>query len=219
MEVLARVASNSISDLHKAKTSCRDFLQASNDDYIYQHVSMAKIPLIPWFITEKESSFLKRCRESGNSESLYREGMVEYFSSSNIDSGLESLRKACEKGHEDAKYVYGMILICSGEDEELKRKGLEILRFLRVSKCIKRCRKRVESFVWSMWIRNRVVRNRRPLCHHGSRKMNKFSRGWPLVNEDEEEEDDGGGIGVSYQFRKLDPSALVSLLTSSAKSH
>lgn len=194
MEVLARVASGSVSDLYKAKISCRDFLHAGDDDFVYQHVSMDKFPLIPWFISDKESSFLRRCRESGNSESLYREGMVQYFSSLQINSGLESLRKASENGHKDAKYVYGMILICS-EDEEQRKQGLELLRFLRMSRCIKRCRKRAERFFWSMWIRNRVVRNLQPLCHsstcdNNSRRLLKFSRGWPSLNEDEDDDDD-----------------------------
>lgn len=198
MEVFARVASGSVSDLCKAKISCRDFLHAADHDYVYQHVSMEKFPLIPWFTSDKESSFLRRCKESGNSESLYREGMVEYFSSLKLKSGLDCLRKASQKGHKDAKYVYGMILICS-EEEELRKQGLELLRSLTMSKCIKRCRKRVKSFIWSMWVRNRVDRNRRPLCHSHTydnrRLLQSFSRGWPSLNEDE---DDGVDISCEY---------------------
>ncbi|XP_054821363.1 F-box protein At2g35280-like [Prosopis cineraria] len=196
MEVLARVASGSVSDLYKAKICCREFLHAADDDYVYEHVSLEKFPVIPWFITEKEFSFLKRCKESGNSESLYREGMVEYFSSLNLKSGLESLRLASQKGHKDAKYVYGMILICS-DDEEQRKQGLQLLRFLRMSKCIRRSRNRVKKFIWSMWVRNRVVRDRRPLCHFhkfdNSRRLHSISRGWPPFEEDD-------GIDISCEY-------------------
>lgn len=193
MEVLKRVASASVSDLNKAKLICRDFLDAAENDYIYQHVSMEKFPLIPWFISDKEFSFLKRCRESGNSESLYREGMVEYFSSLKVNSGLENLKMAAQNGHKEAKYVYAVILMCS-EDEELRKQGLEILRFLRISKCVRKCRKKVERFIWSMWVKNRAVRNRQPLCCFracgGHGRLQTISGGWPSVNEEEDDDVD-----------------------------
>lgn len=199
IEVLAKVASGSVSDLYKAKTCCREFLHASDDDYIYEHVSLDKFPQIPWFTTDKEISFLKRCKESGNLESIYREGMIEYFSSLKLNTGLESLRKASQKGHKDAMYVYGMIMICS-QDEEQRKHGLQLLRFLKMSKCIKRSRKRVKNFIWSMWIRNHLVRIGRPLCQyhafHTSLRLQNISGGWPSLNE--EEEDDGIDLSCEY---------------------
>ncbi|KAK4256623.1 hypothetical protein QN277_006326 [Acacia crassicarpa] len=206
MEVLARVASGSVSDLYKAKVCCREFLHASDNDYVYEHVSLEKFPLIPWFVTDKEFSFLKRCKESGNSESLYRDGMVEYFSSLNLNSGLESLRMASQKGHKDANYVYGMILICS-DDEGERKQGLQLLRFLKMSKCIKRSRKRVKSFIWSMWVRNRLVRIPRPLCQFHT--FQNVSRGWPSLNE---EEDDGIDVSCEYCIGDYELSLFCGLL-------
>ncbi|KAJ1400856.1 F-box-like domain superfamily [Sesbania bispinosa] len=108
VEVVATVASHSFNDLHNMKKCCRDFLDAAEDNLVWQRVSLDKFPLIQWNPNDKVSSFLKRCRESENMESLYREGLLEYFGcpSGNID-GLRSLKIAAQKGHKEAKYVYG----------------------------------------------------------------------------------------------------------------
>ncbi|OIW19595.1 hypothetical protein TanjilG_18405 [Lupinus angustifolius] len=192
VEIMAKVASASVLDLCKVKLSCKDFLHASEDDYVYQHVSMDKFALVPlpWFINEKESSFLKRCKDSGNSEITYREGMVEYFSSLKIDSGLDNLKKATLQGHVDSKYVYSMILMCSKEEKENKV-GFDLFCSLRTSTCVMRCRKRVKSFIRSMWVNNHVVRsNQECLCHSSTceskERLKKLSRMSLLIQDEDD---------------------------------
>jgi hypothetical protein len=82
VEIVGKVASHSMADLCKVKLSCKEFLSASEDGYVYQRASIDKFALVPlmWFKGEKETSFLKRCKESGNLEILYREGMEQYMS-------------------------------------------------------------------------------------------------------------------------------------------
>ena len=163
VEVVASVASHSFTDLHNMKLCCKDLLDATKDNYVFQQVSLDKFPLIQWLPNEKESSFLKRCRESQNLESLYREGLRECLGNGNID-GLESLNMAAQKGHKEAKYVYGMILLCS-QDEELIKQGLKHMHFLRKSRCVIRTRNKVEQLAQFMWINNRkLVANQKPLC-------------------------------------------------------
>lgn len=181
VEIMAKVASASVLDLCKVKLSCKQFLHAAEDDYVYQHASMDKFALVPlpWFTREKETSFLKRCRESGNSEISYREGMVEYFSSLRVELGLEKLKKAALEGHEDSKYVRCMLLM-SSEDGQERKHGLDLFRSLKTSTCVKRCRKRVKSFIGSMWVHNPLVpRNWDSLCHSstcdGSGKLHNVS--------------------------------------------
>src|ERR1044072_9443929 len=79
VEVVATVASRSFIDLHNIKMCCKDFLDATEDSYIWQRVSLDTFPLIQWFPNDKIKSFLDRCREHGNIESLYREGLRKYF--------------------------------------------------------------------------------------------------------------------------------------------
>ncbi|KAH1117450.1 hypothetical protein GLYMA_17G083900v4 [Glycine max] len=141
VEVVARVASDSIVDLRNMKQS---------------------------------SCFLKCCRESGNIESLYREGLLKFFNYPNGNiNGLGDLKTAALKGHIEAKYVYGMILLCSHDDESRKQ-GLEHMRFLRKFKCIIKCRNKVKQLVDDLWKGNgMLVRNQTPLC-----RSKKTCKGW-----------------------------------------
>ncbi|GLT69072.1 hypothetical protein SLA2020_412520 [Shorea laevis] len=92
MEVLAKVASASFTDLFKAKLSCKDFYRLAEDDYVFQHVSLKEFPLV-WCTREELLYFLRRCKESGNPDALFREGIYGYFSSKNPKPGLDSWRK------------------------------------------------------------------------------------------------------------------------------
>ena len=57
--------------------SCRNFLEASKDTFVMKNISIEKFPTIPWWqVKDEVSSFLKACKESGNPEVLYRQGMV-----------------------------------------------------------------------------------------------------------------------------------------------
>ncbi|MED6130288.1 hypothetical protein PIB30_000189 [Stylosanthes scabra] len=158
VEIFGKVASQSIVDLCKVKLSCKEFQKAAENDHVYQHASMENFALVPlpWFTQQKKSWFLKRCRESGNLEISYREGMMEYFSYGQFDQGLENLRKAAMNGHDEGKYVYSMILMSGGDKEEIKQ-GLQLFHSLKASTCIRRCRKRVNSFVRSMWLKDNPV--------------------------------------------------------------
>jgi hypothetical protein len=67
VDIVGKISTISMADSCKIKLSCNDFLNSSVDHYVYQHVSLDKFALIPhsWFTDEKETMFLRRCRESG----------------------------------------------------------------------------------------------------------------------------------------------------------
>jgi hypothetical protein len=198
MEVLAKVASVSCTDLFKAKLSCKDFYVLAEDDYIFQHVSLKEFPLV-WCTRDKVLSFLRRCKENGNSDALFREGICGYFSSKNQRPGLEFLEKASEKGHVEASYIYGLILICSGG--QLKQQGLQLLSSLIIDKLgglrIKECRRRVKDYIQSLWINNNIVRDEEPYSHRETcsnygRTPNSLTAkraGWLSGNYIEDEDD------------------------------
>ncbi|AES92025.1 F-box plant protein, putative [Medicago truncatula] len=127
---VAKVASRSMIDLCKIKLSCKEFLNASEDDYVYQHAAMDN-----------------RCRESGNLEIIYREGMVQYFSTLMVDLGLKNLKKTALEGHHEAKYVYSMLLMANCDDDEGRKLGFDLFDELKNSTgiTIVGCRKRVKS--------------------------------------------------------------------------
>ena len=70
LDIVGNVVTFSMAYFCKIKLSCKDFLNASTDHYVYQHASLDKFHLIPlaWFTDENETTFLRRCRESGNLE-------------------------------------------------------------------------------------------------------------------------------------------------------
>ncbi|XP_057969606.1 putative F-box protein At1g67623 [Malania oleifera] len=205
-EVLARVASSSLTDLCNAKLSCRDFLGAADDNYIFEHASMEKFPVAPWPVSEEASSFLRRCKECGNAEALYREGMVEYFSKMGVDSGLEYLKRAAEKGHVEASYVYGIILLCTGGQPN--QRSLELLSGITKSLMVKsrksrtnirECRRRIQAIIWSIWIKNYIIPPQMPRVDHAKTCMRK-GKAWqdcerPMIGTEWEEdrEEEGGG--------------------------
>ncbi|XP_057418889.1 uncharacterized protein LOC130713107 [Lotus japonicus] len=201
VEVVATVAAHSFVDLHTIKLCCKDFLDAAEDNYVWQRVSLDMFPLIQWFPNSKETSFLNRCRECGNIESLYREGLQKFFDYPNgkINNGLEILKVAAEKGHNKAKYVYGMISLCS-ENDEVRKQGLEYMHFLRKLKCVVSCRKKVKQLLKSVWKNNVVlVRNSRPLCN-----VNSTCKGW-RVKKDRwvllDDDDDDGDMSLCEYCR------------------
>ncbi|XP_057720626.1 putative F-box protein At1g67623 [Arachis stenosperma] len=183
VEIVASVASHSIIDLHNVKKSCKDLLEAVEDNYVYRRVSLDKFSFIPRFSNDKELLFLKRCKENQNTESLYREGLRECLWNGNAE-GLRLLDMAAKEGHKEAKYVYGIILLYSSrQDEKLIELGLRHLRFLRESKCIVRTRKKVEEFVRIiMWKNNGMiiswVNRKLPLC-----PFKNTCRGWRVKKE------------------------------------
>ncbi|KAL5068562.1 hypothetical protein RYX36_019449 [Vicia faba] len=192
LEMLISVTSQSFVDFYNMKLCCRDFFEIAEEEekYVLQKVSINQFPLIQWFPNKKELSFLTRCMESGNIESLFREGFLKYFSYPNGNiGGFERLKTAAQKGHKEAIYIYGMILLCS-KNYESRKEGLKHMRSLRRSKCIMITRKKVEYLTGSLWKNNDLLaRNETPLCDSkdtckGWRvKKNK----WLLLNDEDDD--------------------------------
>ncbi|KAK0598393.1 hypothetical protein LWI29_034240 [Acer saccharum] len=159
IDVLTRVASSSVADLFNVERSCKDLLEVGNDNYVLQHACMDCFPIAPWPVSDKASLFLRRCRESGNAEALFRQGMFEYFTLLETKSGLMLLQRAAHKGHIEATYIVGILLLSlSHGDNRLRRRGLNLLSCLKRRRCFKvgECRKRVKRVVSSLWIHNNV---------------------------------------------------------------
>ncbi|KAF7837832.1 putative F-box protein [Senna tora] len=200
VDIFAKVASHSSTDLFNLKFCSKTFLDASQDNYIYQQVSLQKFPFIHWLpITHHQSSFLDRCKECGNLESLFRQGMLQFFSHIQFDQaqGFLTLQKAAREGHEEAMYVVALILLCGLEEDGLERQrklsqALQYLRFLRMSKCVVRCRTRFQSCLREMWLHNGViVGGNKFLCDSTTcEKGWRIKRGrWELLDDEDDEND------------------------------
>ncbi|WJX75040.1 hypothetical protein P8452_58615 [Trifolium repens] len=103
--------------------------------------------------------------------------------------GREKLKIAAEGGYNIAKYVYGMIMLCS-ENDESRNEGIKHIRYLRMNKCLFYCRRRMyerHSYFWSP--NGMLVRNQTPVC-----KSRPACGGWRLkkglwVIQDDEDDD------------------------------
>ncbi|KAK9056341.1 hypothetical protein SSX86_027431 [Deinandra increscens subsp. villosa] len=189
VDVLGRVASSSFTDLFNVKLSCKDLLEPTEDDFIYQSVSIDKFSQPHWIPPcTKVRSFLTSCFNKGNPESLFRKGMVDYFNLVDIESGLKYLKIAAEKGHPEATYVYGMILLSGGDKSS--QEGLNVLNSLRYSRSsywnVQDSRDKVYSILSHMWIYNLITLEKvKTSCQKRDHVIRFERRGWSL-DEDKE---------------------------------
>ncbi|XP_022728748.1 putative F-box protein At1g67623 [Durio zibethinus] len=153
-EILRHAASNSLYDFVNLKLSCKAFFGASNYNYIFENISMEQYLTLGG--CKSQRVFFNLCKDAGNPEALYWEGMRHCFSLWQTDSGLRYLKKAVEKGHVEAIYSYGIILICLGG--ELRKQGLQVLSSLNLTASIKRsfkiasCRSKTQKLLSLMWV-------------------------------------------------------------------
>ncbi|GMP69915.1 hypothetical protein CsSME_00028994 [Camellia sinensis var. sinensis] len=204
VEVLGRIASSSFTDFFNAKLSSKILNEAADDNYIYQQMSLEKFPVVPWRVTTEASCFLNKCKESGNPEALYRQGVVDYFSLMRIESGLESLNRAASSGHGGALYVLSIIFLFS-EDDEFKKQGIRILSSIHKSKptsgkrrLIRECRDKLREIVRMIWVVNPLVQKQRPstccairdndVDRHERLGRRRRRRGWESDDEDDDDE-------------------------------
>lgn len=155
VRVLALVASKSLTDLVNAKLSCKYLLEISEDDFIFEKVSIDKFRILPWWkMTNPVSMFLKRCEESGNPEWLYVLGLYEFFSLSKTNYGSSCLKRAADKGHVKSSYIYSIILICCGGEQ--KEQGLKLLASLKRFRTTE-FRMKIRQDFQRIWIRNIIT--------------------------------------------------------------
>ncbi|WJX24298.1 hypothetical protein P8452_13421 [Trifolium repens] len=177
-DIITIVGSNSVADLHSFKMSSKFHSGIANDRYVLNKVSLDRSPNIqfPWEPNENALAFLKRCEESGNPEALWSEGLREFFNYPMGNwMGREKLRIAAEGGYNLAKYAYGLIMLCS-ENDESRIEGIKHLRYLRMNHCILHCRRRMTEIQHYFWRNNgMLVRNQTLVC-----KSTPGCGGWRL---------------------------------------
>ncbi|XP_047320320.1 putative F-box protein At1g67623 [Impatiens glandulifera] len=184
INVLAFLGGSSHSELLKAKTICKTFNRLSQDDYIYERVSLQDIDVVSWHINKEQSIFLERCANSHNSEALYRNGVVEYFSGKNYKLGLEYIEKATNLGHVGALYVFGVISLFG--NSELMKKGVEILNHEMLKGKLWKCRGELIEIINKLWVNIPISMKNVVVCcsiHNDNQK--KWKSTWPVNDNDD----------------------------------
>ncbi|KAL0456849.1 UNVERIFIED_CONTAM: hypothetical protein Slati_1024100 [Sesamum latifolium] len=203
IEILSRIAKSSFTDIHNAKLSCKDFHEATEDTHVYRHMSLDDFPLVPWNpLSEKQQSFLTKCKECQNPEIMYRQGVLDYFTGKRPESALGHLQRASNANHIGALYVTCIILLFSGDDE-LKAAGVRSMAFLKKSNNVRRKlkehRDKLKNMLMRMWVENPALR-RRPVCCT-RRDNHRRKRGW--VDFDVEEDVHCEGCSADCEIRFL----------------
>lgn len=176
-EVVGRIAAGSFDGLYSLKLCSKDFLQAMKDNCVFQKVTLEKFPYSDWFLSDKKTLFLKRCMDSGNLKSLYREGLQQLFGYKRRNTtGILLLDMDVAKGHIEAKYVVGMLLLrCT--DEECRKQGIRHMNFFGNNKCVTTCRKNLQQKIRFMWFNNGVVvRTKSHMCNSKT-----ICEGWRMI--------------------------------------
>ncbi|KAI8544530.1 hypothetical protein RHMOL_Rhmol08G0304500 [Rhododendron molle] len=100
------------------------------------------------------------------------------------NQGFENLRRATEKGHAEATYVYGILLLCMGGEPIVH--GLNLLNTMekintsssksggRGFNIFQECWEKIKSIFGSMWINNHVVDRRISSCRHPKEVVTVF---------------------------------------------
>ncbi|KAF6152423.1 hypothetical protein GIB67_038046 [Kingdonia uniflora] len=130
---------------------CKVVNEAGGDKVIYRHISIKRYDPVLMTISDEAAMFLRRCEENGNPESLFRLGMMEYFSKVQINIGLGILKRAVKLGHDEVTYIVGLIYLCG--DNRARSQGIQMLNDLSQSKILE-CRKKSRAIIHRMWINN-----------------------------------------------------------------
>lgn len=188
IEILAKVAASSLTNLFNAKLVTKNFLKASENGYIFRHASLKNFSNLLWGNNDKFWSFMENCNKNGNSEALYKKGMLEFFTHCKEASGLDNLKVAAQKGHVEASYVYGVILYLTSSKQE----GLEFLKRCeaKLGGQMVECRRRVKEFVGEIWINNKIFlpendSSDQKSCSCVIKKNKVRNNGWDCIDEDD----------------------------------
>jgi len=93
INIVTKVTSESYIDYYNMKICCKEFFHASQDMSMWQKVSLEKISLVVWLLTPPSlfGNFTKMCKEDGNIEALFKEGLVEVIRyEGNIEKATET---------------------------------------------------------------------------------------------------------------------------------
>ncbi|PIN22461.1 hypothetical protein CDL12_04827 [Handroanthus impetiginosus] len=174
-DIVTRVAAFSLTDYINVKLSCKMLKEVAENSCVEVHI-------------DETDDFINRCLENGNSDALYRLGMVQYFGHDNLDMALKYLNKSGSLDHVGAYYVICIILIYSGDN--FMKEGVNFLSTMKLSreyrKRVKFYREHLIRILGLISINNSTVLRRRPIC---CTKNHKLVTRYALVGVEDDEED------------------------------
>lgn len=89
---------------------------------IFKNLNLKMFTTHPLKTIDNYGCILKKCRDNGNAQAHYIEGIIQYFRCDNTNKGLIHLEQAANGLYDDGIYLYGLLLLCTGNIEEGKNK-------------------------------------------------------------------------------------------------
>nr|GMC65788.1 putative F-box protein At1g67623 [Ipomoea batatas]GMC65790.1 putative F-box protein At1g67623 [Ipomoea batatas]GMD34879.1 putative F-box protein At1g67623 [Ipomoea batatas] len=139
----------------------------------------------------KRRLFFHKCLDAGNSEALYRKGLVDYLEGKGAeDDALGCLKKAASAGHIASQYAVCIILIFLGGEH--KENGIRMLIEM-ISKesreGIRTAREKLVNIINLTWLCNFSFATK-PVCctkHYG-----RVKKSWEAIDSDDDEDSSMG---------------------------
>ncbi|WZZ35301.1 hypothetical protein YC2023_018702 [Brassica napus] len=85
---------------------------------LYKHLKLRMFTTHPLKTLSNDGCIMKQCRDYGNPQAHYIEGIVQYFQCNRTGKGLFHLEQAAKGLYDDRIYFYGLLLLCRGNIEE-----------------------------------------------------------------------------------------------------
>lgn len=125
MVVVSKVGTISSIDYLNTITSCKSLHFGIDNQFIAKKLNLAPLIRRPLLAYEYED-LMEKCLESNNASANYIKGLLELFNRQNQVVGIHHLRLAYTDGHNEARFIYGVVLLSLGMTE----KGIKIINRL-----------------------------------------------------------------------------------------
>lgn len=125
-EILSRVASSSREDIGNCLLVSKTISSAVEDERVFNKLNLRPQTMNPQTTFVQYNSLMDKCIRSDNPAAHYIEGVKQYFVYDNTVLGMYHLRKSAEGSYGNGTYLYAILLLCTGNQEE----GTMVLRSL-----------------------------------------------------------------------------------------
>ncbi|ESQ50125.1 hypothetical protein EUTSA_v10002269mg [Eutrema salsugineum] len=120
-DILSRVAEISRTSLRNTMAASPELAKVANDKRVNKKMNLNPLAMKPLQALNRYTQLMERCLQHRNTEVHYIKGIQEYFHRNNTNIGLHHLKSAAEGSYENGMYIYGIIMLCRGAEEEGKK--------------------------------------------------------------------------------------------------
>ncbi|CAH8346341.1 unnamed protein product [Eruca vesicaria subsp. sativa] len=119
-EIISRVAKSSGRDVRNLMEASPRMAKAAAQPPVYKNINLRPLTVHPRASLTKYKDLMDVTLAAGNIEAHYVRGIQEYFHKNNATVGLAHLKIAAQGSYDNGIYLYGMIMLCRGQEEEGK---------------------------------------------------------------------------------------------------